>query len=131
MSLTEAASAQRSSLEIPLDSAHIFTARLFAGGVARSLELDDETEDALRLVLTEICSEAIERWSGGRIAIELAVEADRLRAAVVATGSPTGDAHGEGADATYRRTLIEALAPDVIFVEEGARSIVTFTLPTL
>jgi len=70
VSLTGAASAQRSSLEIPLDSGHIFTARLFAGGVARSLELDDETADALRLLLTEVCSEAIERWSDGRIAIE-------------------------------------------------------------
>jgi hypothetical protein len=77
VSLTGAAAAQRSSLEIPLDSAHIFAARLFAGGVARSLELDDETADALRLVLTEVCSEAIERWSGGRIAIEIVADADR------------------------------------------------------
>ena len=71
MSLVGAASAQRSSLEIPSDSAHILTARLFAGGVARSLELDDEIADALRLALTEICSEAIERRRGGRIAIEI------------------------------------------------------------
>ena len=131
VSLTGAGSAQRSSLEIPLDSGHIFTARLFAGGVARSLELDDETADALRLVLTEVCSEAIERWGDGRIAIEIVADADRVRAAIVATGSPDGDAHGEGVDATYRRTLIEALAPDVTFVEERASSNVTFTLPTV
>ena len=128
VSLTGAASAQRSSLEIPLDTAHILTARLFAGGVARSLELDEETADALRLALTEICSEAIERRSGGRIAIEIVADADRLRATIEATGSLARDAHGEGVDATYRRTLIEALAPDATFVEEPARSIVTFTL---
>jgi anti-sigma regulatory factor (Ser/Thr protein kinase) len=129
--LTGAVSAQRSSLEIPLDSAHIFTARLFAGGVARSLELGDESADALRLVLTEVCSEAIERWSDGRIAIEIVADADRVRAAIVATGSPVGDAHGGGVDATYRRTLIEALAPDATFVEEPRSSIVTFTLPAV
>jgi hypothetical protein len=54
-----------------------------------------------------------------------------VRAAIVATGSPEGEAHGEGVDATYRRTLIEALVPDVTFVEERASSIVTFTLPTV
>src|SRR5207342_241842 len=36
-SLTGAASVRRSSLEIPLDTVHILTARLYAGGVARSL----------------------------------------------------------------------------------------------
>ena len=131
MVLAGAASAQRSSLEIPSDSAHILTARLFAGGVARSLELDDETVDALRLTLTEICSEAIERRSGGRIAIEMVADADRLRVAVTATGLLAGDAQSAAADATYRRTLIEALAPDATFVEEQDRSIVTFTLSVI
>ena len=131
VSLTAAASERRSSLEIPSDTAHILTARLFAGGVARSLELDDETADALRLALTEICSEAIERRSGGRIVIEIEADAGRLRTTIVANGPRSEDAHGEeGVDATYRRTLIEALAPDATFVEEPARSIVSFTLST-
>jgi len=129
MALAGAAFAQRSSLEIPLDSAHILTVRLFAGGVARSLGFDDETGEALKLVMTEICSGTIERRRDGRIAIEIAADADRLRAAVVATGSPTDDAFRDEADTTYRRTLIEALAPDAAFVEEEERSIVTFTLP--
>ena len=131
MVLARATSAQRSSLEIPSDSAHILTARLFAGGVARSLEFDDETADALRLALSEICSEAIERRRGGRIAIEIVADADRLRAAVVATGLPADDTNRGEADATYRRTLIEALAPDATFVEEQDRSIVTFTLSVI
>ena len=128
MSLIGAASAQRLSLEIPSDSAHILTARLFAGGVARSLELDDEIADALRLALTEICSEAIERRRGGRIAIEIVGDADRLRVTVTATGLLADDAQIAAADATYRRTLIEALAPDATFVEEQDRSVVTFTV---
>ena len=130
MALAGAASALRSSLEIPMDSAHILTARLFAGGVARSLEYDEETGDALKLALTEICSEAIERRRGGRIAIELAADTDRLRASVVATGLPA-DVRRDEADPTYRRTLIEALAPDATFVEGEDRSIVTFTLPAV
>jgi anti-sigma regulatory factor (Ser/Thr protein kinase) len=129
MVLAGAAPAQRSSLEIPLDSAHILTARLFAGGVARSLEFDDEFADALRLALTEICSEAIERRSGGRIAIEMAADVDRLRVTVTATGPLADDAQSAAADAMFRRTLIEALAPDVSFVEEPGHSVVTFTLP--
>jgi anti-sigma regulatory factor (Ser/Thr protein kinase) len=127
MALAGAASTQRSSLEIPLDSAHILTARLFAGGMSRSLELDDETKDALRLTVTEICSEAIERRSGGRIAIEMEADADSLRVVVTATGLLAGEAESAAADA-YRQTLIEALAPDATFVEEQDRSIVTFTL---
>jgi anti-sigma regulatory factor (Ser/Thr protein kinase) len=131
MALAEAASAQRSSLEIPLDSAHILTARLFAGGMARSLEFDEETGDALKLVLTEICSEAIERRSGGRITIEMVADADRLRVAVTATGLLTGEVESAAADATHRRTLIEALAPDATFLEDQDRSSVTFTLSVI
>ena len=127
MALAGVASTQRSSLEIPLDSAHILTARLFAGGMSRSLELDDETKDALRLTVSEICSGAIERRSGGRIAIEMEADADRLRVVVTATGLLAGEAESAAADA-YRQTLIEALAPDATFVEEQDRSIVTFTL---
>ena len=97
--------------------------------MARSLELDDEIADALRLALTEICSESIERRSGGRIAIEMVADADRLRVTVTATGLLAEDALRAVADATYRRTLIEALAPDVSFVEEPGHSIVMFTLP--
>ena len=130
MPLARAATAQRSSLEIPSDPAHILTTRLFAGGVARSLGLDEETADALRLALTEICSEAMERRRDGRITIEIGVDADRLRAAVVATGLSADGVHHDAAVTTYRRTLIEALAPDATFVEEQDRSIVTFTLPT-
>jgi len=131
MALAGTAPAQRSSLEIPSDTAHILTARLFAGGVARSLELDDEITDALRLTLTEICSEAIERRSGGRITIEMVADADRLRVAVTATGLLAGEATNAAADATYRRTLIEALSPDVSFVEAPGHSIVTFTVPAV
>ncbi|MGZ6544172.1 MAG: ATP-binding protein [Actinomycetota bacterium] len=131
MALAGAASALRSSLEIPMDSAHILTARLFAGGVARSLEYDEETGDALKLALTEICSEAIERRRDGRIAIEMVDDADGLRVAVTATGRLAGETQSAAADATYRRTLIEALARDATFVEEEDRSIVTFTLSVI
>lgn len=131
MALAGAASARRSSLAMPLDSAHILTARSFASGVARSLEFDEETADALRLVLTEICSEAIVRGHSGRIAIEIAVDADGLRAAVVATGLSAHEADVDPVDPLYRRALIEALAPDATFVDERDRFTVTFTLSAI
>lgn len=126
--LAEAASGERLSLEIPPDSAHILTVRLFAGGVARSLALDNETADLLRLALTEVCSESIERRREGRIAIEVSVDADPIRVTVVATGVLGDGTRTSPIEATYRRTLIEALVPDVTFVEERDRLAVEFTL---
>jgi anti-sigma regulatory factor (Ser/Thr protein kinase) len=128
VSLAEATSGERLSLEIPPDSAHVLTARSFAGGVARSLALDDETADLLRLALTEICSESIERRSGGRIVIDVSADTDPIRVTVGATGVPRDGTHTTPTEETYRRTLIEALVPDVTFVEERDRLTVAFTL---
>jgi anti-sigma regulatory factor (Ser/Thr protein kinase) len=115
-------------LELPLSAAHIFIARLFARGVARSLELGDETADVLRLALSEICSEAIERRSGGRVTIDVSADAVPIRITVVASGVLGDEADINSADATYRRTLIEALAPGAMFVEEPDRTTVSFTV---
>jgi anti-sigma regulatory factor (Ser/Thr protein kinase) len=123
---SESSSDDRLSLELPLDAAHILTARLFAGGVARSLGLGEEASEGFRLTLTEICSEAIERRHGGRIAIDVLPDADGIRVTVEATGALEPDpAPTEG---TLRRVLLEALAPDASFVEERDRSAVTFTM---
>lgn len=128
MSLAETTYADRLSLEIPLDAAHILTARLFAGGVARSLELGEETADVLRVALTEICSEAIERRREGRIVIDVSADMDPTRVTVVATGVLDDETPTNPTEATYRRTLIEALVPDATFVEERDRLTVMFTL---
>lgn len=128
MSLAEVTSGERLSLEIPPDSTHILTARLFAGGVARSLAFDDESADLLRLALTEICSESIERRRGGRIVIDVSAETDPIRVTVVATGDLDDETRINPTEATYRRTLIEALMPDATFVEERDRLTVVFWL---
>jgi anti-sigma regulatory factor (Ser/Thr protein kinase) len=128
VTLAGAASGERLSLEIPPDSAHILTVRLFAGGVARSLSLDDETADLLRLALTEVCSESIEQGREGRIVIDVSADADPIRVTVVAAGDLDDGTHSSPAEATYRRTLIEALVPDVTFVEERDRLTIGFTL---
>ncbi len=128
VSLAEATPGERLSLEIPPDSVHILTARLFAGGVARSLALDDETADQLRLALTEICSESIERRRGGRIVIDVSADSDPIRVTVVATGVLGDETQTDPTEAAYRRTLIEALVPDVAFVEARDRFTVEFTL---
>jgi anti-sigma regulatory factor (Ser/Thr protein kinase) len=128
VSLAETTYADRLSLEIPLDAAHILTARLFAGGVARSLELGEETADVLRVTLTEICSEAIERRREGRIVIDVSADMDPTRVTVVATGVLGDETPTNPTEATYRRTLIEALVPDATFIEERDRLTVMFTL---
>lgn len=120
--------ADRVSLEIPLDTAHILIARLFAAGVARSLELGEETADVLRVALTEICSEAIERRRGGRIVIDVSAGMDPIRVTIVTTGVLTDGTHNRSTEATFRRTLIEALVPEATFGEEGDRLTVMFTL---
>jgi anti-sigma regulatory factor (Ser/Thr protein kinase) len=128
VSLAEVTSGERLSLEIPPDSAHILTARLFASGVARSLALDDESADLLRLALTEICSESIELRRGGRIVIDVSAETDPIRVTVVATGVLDDGTRTDPTEATYRRTLIKALVPDATFVEERDRLTVVFWL---
>lgn len=124
VSLAEETPAEQLSLEIPPDTAHIVIARSFAGGVARSLGLDDEGSDVLKLILTEICSEAIERRRGGRIVISVSAGRDPIPVTVVASG-----ALGDQIEPTYRRALIEALAPDATFDEQEDRLCVRFTLP--
>jgi hypothetical protein len=120
-------STERLSLEVPLGPAHILTVRVFAGGVARSLELDEEVAEGLRLALTEICSEAVERREGGRISIDVLPGVAGVRVTVGATGSRKEEGPGQG-DGSLRRVLLEALAPDASFLEEDGRSIVTFTV---
>ena len=124
--LAEGSSAERLSLEIPLDAAHILTVRVFAGGVARSLELGEEVAETLRLTLTEICSEAIERRRGGRISIDMLRDVAGVHVIVEATGAPRNDM--DPSDRSLRRALLEALAPDASFVEHDGRSVVTFTV---
>lgn len=124
VSLVEKIPAEQLSLEIPPDSANIVTARSFAGGVARALGLDDEASDALKLILTEVCSEAIERRRGGRIVIGVSAGTVPIRVTVAADG-----VLGDLTEPTYRRTLIEALAPDATFDDQEDRLSVTFTLP--
>ena len=126
--LAEATSVERLSLEIPPDPAHILTARLFAGGVARSLELDDEVADVLQLALTEICSEAIERRTGGRIVIDVVPDSEPIRVTIGAGGVRGDQAGHSPIEATFRRTLIEALVPGVTFDEGRDRLTVSFTL---
>lgn len=105
----------------------LLTARLFAGGVARSLDLGEETADVLRMTLTEICSEAIEGRRGGEIVIDVLAGTDPIRVIVVATGVLTDETH-KPTEATLRRTLIEALAPDVTFGDDRDRLTVMYTL---
>jgi anti-sigma regulatory factor (Ser/Thr protein kinase) len=128
VSLAETTTSDRLALEIPLDAVYIHTARLFAGGVARSLELGEETADILQLSLTEICSEAIERRREGRIIIDVSADTVPIRVTVVATGLLGDEAHTDPIEATYRKTLIEALVADATFVEEQDRLTVMFTL---
>lgn len=128
MSLVESTSADRLSLDIPLDPAYILIARLFAGGVARSLELGEETADVLRLTLSEICSEAIARRRGGRIVIDVLSDTNPIRVAVATTGVRGERTHEGPIEATFQRTLVEALAPDATFVEEPDGLRVSFTL---
>lgn len=128
MSLAETTPDERLSLEIPPDPAHILTARLFAGGVARSLELDDEVADVLQLALTEICSEAIGRGAGRRIVIDVLPDSDPIRVTIVAGGVGGDQTSRPPIEATFRRTLIEALVPGVTFDEQEDRLTVVFTL---
>ncbi len=127
MSLAETTS-DRVSLEIPLDPAHLLITRVFAGGVARSLDLDEETADVLRLALTEICSGAIDRRRDGRIVIDVSVDTIPIRVNVVATGAIRGETPVKRTESPYRLALIQALVPDTTIVEDEGSLSAMFTL---
>ena len=113
-------------LTVPAVAEQIMTVRLFANAAARAMDLDEGSAEVLRIVTTELASEAVERHAGGWI--EMSLSAGRpLRASVSAGGGENG-ASAEDLATELRRSLLDALIPERSTEDDGERSVVTFVL---
>ena len=114
------------TLRIPADASQIATVRILAGAIGRHVALNDEHIEDLKLVLSELCAEAIERSTpGGFVEMRFVQEAESL-----ATEVRTPDGGSESSDpADRRRRLLDALLPSSTTVVEGSERVVRFRLP--
>ena len=111
-------SADAIELRIPADAAYLSVARMFAGSVAKTFELDPERTEDLRLALSEICAATVEAGSDGAAAVSIDVAWDD---AAVRFTCP-GVAMAEDAP---RWVLVRSLIPDVRSDGDGA---ITFSI---
>ena len=68
-------------LELPLDSAYLTTARLFAAAAGRQLGLQEEIVEDLKLAISEACTGAINATPGVEGAVQLSITAAEGRVA--------------------------------------------------
>jgi hypothetical protein len=105
------AAQSRPSLELrlPADPSFMATARVFAASVGRTLGMDDERVQDLKLVVSELCASSSERGASDA-AVDLAVDWDDAEVRFVCRGAGRLVAPGADEDPTpYRWRLIEAL----------------------
>jgi anti-sigma regulatory factor (Ser/Thr protein kinase) len=79
--------ADRLSLEIPADAAHMATARLFAAAVARHFAVDEELIPDVKLAVSEACAAGILLGEDETVRIAAVADGGRIRFEVT---QPTG-----------------------------------------
>lgn len=99
----------RYRLELPPDASHGVTVRLFAAAAAGSSPATASLGDDLRLVLSELLANAVERPTGSRpLTIELAASDAVIAIAASGIGEP-----GASDSPVDRWRIIEALCRDL------------------
>jgi anti-sigma regulatory factor (Ser/Thr protein kinase) len=107
------------ALSVPADPAGLSTVRVFLRAIARSIDAEPERGDDLELIVSEICAALVEGGSR-HLDIEVRVDGSALSVAVDADGAPSAPE-----DNAIRGDLLGTLAPDLSWVDHGAR----FTAP--
>jgi anti-sigma regulatory factor (Ser/Thr protein kinase) len=115
------------AIRVPADTAALSLVRLFAAAIGRQVDLEEEDVDDLKLVLTEVCSAAIEEATGDHEAVTVevgwSVDPVELDVHVVSTSRfSTGDP-----GASDRAGLLDALGVELRGTEDGRG--VTFVPP--
>jgi histidine kinase-like protein len=102
--------------------------RILAGAIARHVGLSDEQIEDLKLVLSELCAEAVEASGpGGFVEMRFEREAASLATEVRTPAPSSGKKRNESAD--ERRRLLDALIPSMSTALEGAERVLRFRLP--
>jgi anti-sigma regulatory factor (Ser/Thr protein kinase) len=118
------------TLSLPAEAVFAVTARTFAANAARHYGLDEETTEDLRLVASELFTNAVERRSDA-VAFEIRCTDRRWEMRVEGIGALVDeDAEGrrEGWFVGYRAALLETLVDRVEFPEDG---VVVISVPHL
>jgi hypothetical protein len=106
----------RFTLEAPLESHYIATARMFAASVARQFDMAEDLIEDVKLAVSEACSRAVATGGReGRLHLVAERRGDRLAFEIV-QGTGTGPSKDEGTaevlDAALHLELIAALFDD-------------------
>jgi anti-sigma regulatory factor (Ser/Thr protein kinase) len=103
------------ALSVPADPSGLSTVRVFLRAIARSIDAAPERSDDLELIVSEVCAALVE---GGSRHLDIEVRADGtdLSVAVDADGAPSASE-----DNAIRGDLLGTLAPDLTWVDHGAR----------
>lgn len=122
------------TLRVPADPAQIGTVRILAGTIGRHAGLGVEQIEDLKLVLSELCAEAVEA-SGPNGVVEMRFEwepgslATEVRTATEVKTAAAGPDGGRSDVADQRRRLLDALVPSRSSSLEGEDAVVRFRLP--
>jgi anti-sigma regulatory factor (Ser/Thr protein kinase) len=81
-------------LIVPAEPELLTVCRTTLAGVGAGVELGDAALDDLKLVLTEVCGEAMSRSPGGTVAIEFRCAPDELEVTVTDAGAESPAATG-------------------------------------
>lgn len=91
-------------LVVPADPEMLTVCRTTLAGVGAGLALSDAALDDLKLVLTEVCGEAMSRSSGGTVGIAFRSSADEIEVTVADDGA-SAPATGRGLEASLLARL--------------------------
>jgi anti-sigma regulatory factor (Ser/Thr protein kinase) len=103
------------ALSVPADPSGLSTVRVFLRAIARSFDAAPERSDDLELIVSEVCAALVEGGSR-HLDIEVRAAGEGLSVSVDADGAPS-----PAADNAIRGDLLGTLAPDLTWVDHGAR----------
>jgi anti-sigma regulatory factor (Ser/Thr protein kinase) len=103
------------ALSVPADASGLSTVRVFLRSIARSLEAAPERSDDLELVVSEVCAALVE---GGSRSLQIEVRPDDTAFTVSVEADAAPSAPDDNA---IRGDLLRTLAPDLTWLDHGAR----------
>jgi len=103
------------ALSVPADPSGLSTVRVFLRAIARSFDAAAERSDDLELIVSEVCAALVEGGSR-HLEIEVRPAGEGLSVSVDADGVPSPPE-----DNGIRSDLLGTLAPDLTWVDHGAR----------
>jgi len=103
------------TLSVPADASGLSTVRVFLRSIARSLDAAPERSDDLELAVSEVCAALVEGGSRS-LQVEVAPDDAVFTVAVEADAAPSPPE-----DNGIRSDLLRTLAPDLAWLDHGAR----------